>query len=108
MRNKMFLGGLVKAVAPTLIGGLFGSTGGKTSTGGGGRPATSFVDLAAPVIETGEVREARLSSLLQSQAGERERLAKLSERIVFDAYVSHLPKEKQEQEYNKIMKIVGN
>ena len=83
MRNKMFLGGLVKAVAPTLIGGLFGSTGGKTSTGGGGRPATSFVDLAAPVIETGEVREARLSSLLQSQAGERERLAKLSERIVF-------------------------
>ena len=108
MRKKMFLGGLVKAVAPTLIGGLFGSTGGKTSTGGGGRPASSFVDLAAPVIETGQVREARLSNLVQSQAGERERIAKLSEKIIFDAYVSHLPKEQQQQEYDKIMKIVGS
>ena len=102
-RQKYILGGIIKAVAPAVIGGLFGgggNGGGQAQSGGGGRGESIFdafmkMDVGARA-RTGKIQAAtqkgkqanqEIAALLQQELTNAYRDPKAAAQRIFKDYV---------------------
>jgi hypothetical protein len=90
MRQKHFIGGIVKAIAPTLIGGVFKRAGGSKSAAPAAQPQaqrqdSTFENFMAMQIDESR-RKDRVLSMAQATQGANEQIAAILQRELQNAY----------------------
>ena len=90
MRQKHFIGGIVKAIAPTLIGGVLKRAGGSKGAAPVAQPQTQRQDNTFETFMAMQIDESRrkdrVLSMAQATQGANQQIAAILQRELQNAY----------------------